>query len=93
MLAEQAVAISQARCEICGSRVPAWGDLAYPRMPFAARTVHVRSLKRCAACVRRGCPSCLCAVEERVDRFCFDVFLCYGCLCQDAPAVPPRASS
>jgi hypothetical protein len=82
-------AVSCVRCEICGTLGPAWGDVAYPRVPFARPTVHVRSLKRCVACVRRGCPSCLCALEERVEDFVFDVFLCYRCLGLHAPRVPP----
>ena len=67
-------------CEICDERVDPWSDLRYSRLGGAAQAVVAKGSQRCSSCKRHGCPRCMQVVEERVDDFFLDIFLCRGCV-------------
>lgn len=80
---------SRVRCQLCDVRVEPWGRLRYARMAPTGGVIEARGLQHCSQCSRLGCPACLYAVEERVDDFFLDQFVCREC--SRRPAEPVRS--
>ncbi len=76
------------RCEMCGTVVPPWAELSYPRIGSGAQSRVLRGPQHCAECGRLGCPTCLRVVEERVDDFFIDEPTCLPCLRRARPGGP-----
>ncbi len=66
-------------CEVCGTAVDRTTLLHYRRNQPGLSPLLVLMMPRCMPCGRRGCPSCLVAVEDRVEDVLVVRFSCGPC--------------